>query len=106
MNPIPGELYLVDLGAAGKVRPAVVVSRQDADSPRAVALCAPLTTQCRGSGYEVALGKLRILNQDSWVNVQGLMAVGHERMIRKLGRISAAQLDQVKAALRYALDLG
>ena len=28
MNPLPGELYLVDLGMIGKVRPAVVVSRE------------------------------------------------------------------------------
>lgn len=105
MNPVPGELYLVDLGMVGKVRPAVVVSREDADSPRAIAICAPLTTQNRGSAYEVALGKLRFLDKESWVNVQGVMSVGHERLMRKLGRISALQLDHVKAALRYALDL-
>jgi hypothetical protein len=38
MNPTPGELYLVDLGVVGKVRPAGVISREDAESPRAVAL--------------------------------------------------------------------
>lgn len=105
MNPIPGELYLIDLGMVGKVRPAVVISREDLDSPRAIAICAPLTTQNRGSAYEVALGKLKFLDKESWVNVHGLMAVGHEKLIRKLGRISPGQLDQVKAALRYALDL-
>jgi mRNA interferase MazF len=105
MNPVPGELYLVDLGIAGKVRPAVVVSREDADSPRAIAICAPLTTQNRGSAYEVALGKLKFLDKESWINVQGLMGVGHEKLTRKLGRISADQLDQVKTALRFAFDL-
>lgn len=105
MNPLPGELYLVDLGMAGKVRPAVVVSRKDADSPRAIAICVPLTTQNRGSAYEVALGKLRLLDKESWVNVQGVMSIAHEKLLRKLGRISAGQLEQVKAALRYALDL-
>lgn len=105
MSPNPGELYLVDLGMVGKVRPAVVVSREDPDSPRALALCAPLTTQNRGSAYEVALGKLKFLDKESWVNVQGLMSVGHERLTRKLGRLSSSQLDQVKTALRFALDL-
>ena len=105
MNPVPGELYLVDLGMAGKVRPAVVVSREDRDSPRAIAICAPLTTQNRGSAYEIGLGKLKFLDKDSWVNVQGLMSLGHEKLIRRLGRISATQLDQVKTALRFALDL-
>jgi mRNA interferase MazF len=105
MNPVPGELYLVDLGMVGKVRPAVVVSREDPDSPRALALCAPLTTQNRGSAYEVPLGKLKFLDKESWVNVQALMSVGHEKLTRKLGRISPGQLEQVKAALRYALEL-
>ena len=85
MNPAPGELYLVDLGMIGKVRPAVILSREDADSPRAVAICAPLTTQNRGSAYEVPLGKLKFLDKESWINVQGLMSVGHEKLIRKLG---------------------
>jgi mRNA-degrading endonuclease toxin of MazEF toxin-antitoxin module len=31
MNPIPGELYLIDLGIVGKVRPAVIVSRSICD---------------------------------------------------------------------------
>ena len=49
MNPLPGELYLIDLGMVGKVRPAVVISREDAEAPRAVTICAPLTTENRGS---------------------------------------------------------
>jgi mRNA interferase MazF len=105
MNPIPGELYLIDLGMSGKVRPALIVSREDPDSPRAVAICAPLTTQNRGSAYEVALGKLKFLDKESWINVQGVMSIGHEKLIRRLGRISPRQLDDVKAALRFALDL-
>jgi mRNA interferase MazF len=105
VTPIPGELYLVDLGMAGKVRPAVVISREDPDSPRGLAICAPLTTQNRGSAYEVALGKLKFLDKESWVNVQGLMSLDHEKLIRRLGRLTAPQMEQIKAALRFALDL-
>lgn len=105
MNPTPGEIYLVDLGVVGKVRPAVIVSREDPNSVRAVAICAPLTTQNRDSAYEVALGKLRFLEKESWVNVQGLMSLGHQELIRPLGRVSVLQLNQVKTALRFLLDL-
>lgn len=105
MNPIPGELYLIDLGMVGKVRPAVVLSRQDRDAPRALAICAPLTTENRGSDYEVALGKLKFLDRESWVNVQGLTSLGHEKLIRRLGRLPGPQMEQIKAALRFALDL-
>ena len=72
MNPNPGEIYLADLGMVAKVRPAVVVSRADPDSPRALSIPVPLTTETRGSNYEVSLGKPRFLNKDSWANVQGI----------------------------------
>ena len=88
---LPGELYLVDLGMVDKVRPAVVVSREDLESPRALAVCVPLTTENRGSAYEVALGKLKFLNKESWVNGQGLMSLGHEKLIRRLGQLPAGE---------------
>jgi mRNA interferase MazF len=105
MSPIPGELYLIDLGMVGKVRPAVVISKEDPDAPRALAICVPLTTENRGSNYEVPLGKLKFLDRESWVNVQGLTSLGHEKLVRRLGRLTSPQMDQVKAALRFALDL-
>ena len=53
MTPKPGEVYLVDLRMAGKVRPVVIVSREDANAPRALSVTVPLTTQNRGCQYEV-----------------------------------------------------
>jgi len=49
MNPKPGEIYLIDLGMTGKVRPAVVISRDDPNSPRAICIFAPITSENRGS---------------------------------------------------------
>ena len=51
----PGEVYWVDLGVGGKVRMMVVVSRYDPEAPRALSLCVPITSQYRGSEYEVEL---------------------------------------------------
>jgi Ni,Fe-hydrogenase maturation factor len=34
MNPKPGEVWLVDLGLAAKMRPVVIVSRYDPNPPR------------------------------------------------------------------------
>ena len=71
MNPKPDEIYLVGLGMVAKVRPAVVVSLDDPDSPRALSIFVPLTTENRGSDYEVSLGNPRFLNNDSWANHRG-----------------------------------
>lgn len=101
----PGEVYLVDLGIAGKVRPMMVLSREDSEPPRALAICAPITTSSRGSPYEVPIGAAKFLKSESFVNVQGLQAVSHHELHQKIGNISENYLSQVKAALLFALDL-
>jgi mRNA interferase MazF len=52
----PGEVWLADLGLAAKTRPVVILSREDPNAPRALVTYVPLTTQNRGSRYEINLG--------------------------------------------------
>jgi len=75
MKTKPGEIWLADLGLAAKTRPVLILSREDDDPPRSLVIYAPLTTQNRGSQYEVVLPKLRFLSKDSIVNVQGLGSI-------------------------------
>ena len=105
MSPQPGEVWLADLGLAAKTRPVVIVSRFDQDSPRAIAIYVPLTTQNRLSRYEVALPRLPFLDRDSVANVQGVASIPTVRLERRLGRLPAAVMAEVKAALVFALDL-
>ena len=58
----PGEVWLADLGLAAKTRPVVILSRDDPQAPRALVVYVPLTTQNRGSRYEIELGRVRFLN--------------------------------------------
>lgn len=105
MRTRPGEIWLADLGIAAKTRPVLIVSREDNDPPRALVIQVPLTTQNRGSAYEVDLGNLSFLRESSVANVQGLTSIPFSRLARKLGQVSPEQLEKVKAALRLALDL-
>jgi mRNA interferase MazF len=105
MNPQPGEVWLADLGLAAKTRPVIVVSRFDPDAPRALILYVPLTTQNRMSRYEVAIPMLPFLNQESFANVQGLASSPIVRFERRLGRLPGAVMTDLKAALKFALDL-
>ncbi len=106
MNPRPGEIWLADLGLAAKTRPVVIVSREDPDPPRSLVLYVPLTTQQRGSAYEVPLPRLPFLDRESVANVQGLGSLPTVRLERKIGRLSAEIMEQLKGALVFALDLG
>lgn len=83
----------------------VIVSRHDQNPPRALALCVPITTQCRGSKYEVPLPRVRFLRELSFANVQGLQAVQHHELEGPIGRFPAPVMNLIQDALRYAMDL-
>jgi mRNA interferase MazF len=52
--PVRGEVWIVDLGLAAKVRPAVVLSVPPSETERALVTLVPHTTSLRGSRFEVA----------------------------------------------------
>ena len=105
MNPKPGEVWLADLGLAAKTRPVVVVSRYDQNPPRALVIYVPLTTQNRGSQYEVEVPKLKFLNRGSFANVQGMGSIPRVRLERKLGQLPDQIMYRIKQAISFALDL-
>ena len=104
-SPKPGEIWKLDLGLAGKVRWFIVVSRHDPDAPRALSLGVPVTTMNRGSAYEVPLGKLACLREDSFANVQGLTALEWVDFLTCGGRLSDTLMREIRQALRCALEL-
>jgi mRNA interferase MazF len=81
MIPKPGEVYIVDLGMAGKVRPVVVVR------PRAISVTVPLTTKYRGSNYEVQMPRVPWLKQQSFANVQAMTAHEHHEFLDRRGTL-------------------
>jgi mRNA interferase MazF len=105
MNLKPGEVWLVDLGLSAKTRPVIIVSRYDPTPPRALILYIPVTTQNRGSNYEVELPTLSFLRQGSVANVQGLGSIPAARLERKLGELPNETMLEIKQALIFALDL-
>jgi len=96
---------MADLGFAAKFRPVVIVSRHDPDPPRALVIYVPITTQNRGSPYEVTLPKTRFLQQGSVANVQGIASIPTVRLGRRLGTLPAEKLKEIKQAITCALEL-
>jgi mRNA interferase MazF len=98
-----GEVWLVDLGMAAKVRPALVVSIPAEDVDRALVTIVPHTTSARGSRFEasVAVSFLRAGVFDA----QNLVTIPHAKLIRTLGKLSAAQLVVVERAMIIWLGL-
>lgn len=105
MNPKLGEVWLVDMGMVGKIRPAVVVLDHQLPVERAIIVHVPVTSQNRGSQLEVSLGHLPFLSPESVANVQGIGSLPRTRFERKLGTLPAADLERIRSAMRLALGL-
>ena len=103
VNPIRGEVWLVDLGYAAKVRPCVVISIPALDQDRALSTLVPHTTSSRGSRFEVDV-KTRFLREGAF-DTQNLVTIPLAKLIRKLGSLSSEQLVLVEDRLRFWLGL-
>lgn len=101
----PGEVWLADLGARAKVRPVLVLSKDDPESPWNLFTFVPLTHSSRGGPYEVPLPKLPWLNMDSVINSQGIATLDKVYLMRKLGQVDSRIMVQVKKALQLWLPL-
>ncbi len=105
MSAKQGEVWLADLGIAAKTRPVVILSRDDPQAPRALVTYIPLTTQNRGSRYEIELGNLKFLREMSVANVQGIGSIPVSRLQRRLGFLPTEVVDKIKQAVRFTLEL-
>lgn len=101
--PNRGEIWLVDLGYAAKVRPCLVVSIPAADEDRALTTLVPHTTSTRASRFEVAF-KVSFLREGAF-DAQNLVTIPHAKLIRKLGTLQPGQLSPVEDAVRFWLGL-
>jgi len=93
MHPHRGEVWLIDFGLAGKVRPALVVSTAFRDRDRALISVVPHTTSMRGSDFEVRLN-VPFLKPGAFL-VHGITTFPAAHVLRKVGILSAAQFDHV-----------
>ncbi len=106
-NPKPGEVYWVDLGMKGKLRPLVVISREDADAERALCICVPMTTMIRGGNYEVPLPRVRWMPgaDEGVANVQGLTSVENHRLEKRAGRFEPEVTAAIREKIGWMLEI-
>ena|SRR5260221_6640128 len=102
-SPRRGEVWLVDLDMAAKVRPALVISIPAEDADRALVTLVPHTTSPRQFRFEVAVAVsfLRVGVFDA----QNLITIPHAKLIRSLGKLSAGQMTPVERAVSLWLGL-
>ena len=107
MNPPPkiGDVFIVDLGEAAKVRPIVIVSCEDDRAPGALAMAVPLSLENRGSKYEVAMPRVPWLRSQGIANVQVMASISWHQLTNYRGRFDRSVITKIQDAIRWALDL-
>ena len=107
-----GDVWFVDLDPtrgheqAGR-RPALVVSvDQFNQGPADLIVVFPITTTARGVPFHVRVtppeGGLR---KPSYIKCEDVRSVANERLLKRLGKVSATTLNAVEDRLRILLDL-
>jgi mRNA interferase MazF len=100
-SPARGEVWLVDLGMAAKVRPALVISVPANDADRALVTIVPHTTTPRQSRFEAAV-VVPFLRAGVF-DAQNLATIPHAKLVRHLGTLTGVQLAVVERAVRLWL---
>jgi mRNA interferase MazF len=100
-----GDVVLVDLGLAAKVRPCVVISVSKPDSQRNMSVVVPLTTEIRGGECEIHFQKPAWLRQESVVNVLGVAGVDNAKIERRISAFPADKMLEIESVLKRLLGL-
>ncbi len=99
----PGEVWLIDLGLAAKIRPCLIISDYPTDDELALLLIIPHTTSVKGNRWEVAVPKSFL--KPGVFHLQQIQPVPVSRLIKRLGTLSNAELVELKATLASLLGL-
>jgi mRNA interferase MazF len=96
-----GEVWLAQVGR--KLRPVVVVTRDEVLDVRANVTVAEITTTVRGLTVEVPIDPDCGIEQASVVNCDGLHTVSQRRLTKRLGSVDDDALEGICEAVTVAL---
>ncbi len=100
-----GDVVIVDLGMAAKVRPCVIISVGQPDRQRNMSVVVPMTTEIRGGECEIHFPKPAWLRQESVVNVLGIAGVDNAKIERRISVFPADKMTEIETVLKRMLGL-
>lgn len=99
-----GEVWIVDLGLAAKVRPCLILNVPTDPQDRVLMTIVPRTSSVQGTRFEVAV-QAKFLQGPGVFDAQQVTTVPQVKLVRKLGALPADQLSLVEQAVRVWLGL-
>jgi len=111
-TPQRAELWLADFDRAqghdqAQNRPVLVVSVDPFnESSAGQIIVIPLSTRDTGTPFGVALPPTEGgINVRSWIRCEALRSISTDRLVRRLGAVSRATMEQVEARIRVLLGV-
>lgn len=99
-----GEVWLIDFGMAAKVRPALLLTGEPEDNELDLFTVLLHTTSLRGNRWELPIPK-PFLSPGSF-HLQQVQTISGAKLLRRLGSLTAAELQKVDLALVNRLIQG
>lgn len=98
-----GEVWLTDFGLAAKVRPALLLTGNPADTELDLVTVLLHTTALRGNRWELSIPKPFL--KPGAFHLQQIQSVSTVRLERKLGVLTEAEMNKVLDALAERLSI-
>lgn len=98
-------MHPIWLARLDKTRPVLLLTREEVRAVRRLVTVAPITTTILGLSSEVRVDARNGIDQESVVNVDSVVTVPRETLIRPLGALLAAQEVALTRAIHAGFDL-
>ncbi len=101
--PIPGEVWLIDLGMVAKVRPCLILTPYPADDELAPVTVVAHTTSLRGNKCEIEIPKPFLVR--GAFHIQQISSPPVSKLERRLGMLTSDEFFRVREAVRARLGI-
>ena len=98
-----GDVRLYNFAPPDKKRPVVVLTRDSAVAYLSTVTVAPVTSTIRGVPSEVVLNEDDGMKVACAVNLHNAITVSQDRLGKRVARLSSLRMNEVCAALRFAV---
>lgn len=98
-------MHPIWLARLDKTQPVLLLTREEVRAVRAQVTVAPITSTMRGLRSEVRVGRHNGLDHDSVVNVDSVVTIPRDRLVRLIGALSEKQEHELTRAVHEAFDL-
>jgi mRNA interferase MazF len=102
-QPKRGDVWIVDLGLAAKVRPCLLLTDFPTDDELALLTVVPHTTAIRGNKWEHVCEKNFL--QHGAFHLQQVQSVSIAKLVRRLGALDDDEMARIAEAPRRRLAL-